>query len=106
MFPEVNIEAIKQDVQSILEIILRSVVNNPEAVKVNCAFSGYRLVFEMHTSAEDIGHVIGRRGELISAVRTVIRAIAGNKKTTIDLDYVTEQENLRPRNEISLSNRS
>lgn len=95
VFPDIQIEEIRDEVQKVVSGILRMVVNEPSEVSVQCVLCNYRLVFELRTSPDDIGHVIGRRGELISAVRTVIKAIGGNKKVTIDLDYATERENLR-----------
>ena len=36
----------------------------------------------------DMGRVIGRRGRVANAIRTIVRAAAVNDETEIDVDFV------------------
>ena len=56
----------------LIEFIARSIVTDPEAVKVTTHESGKLL--ELETADEDRGRVIGRQGRVAKAMRAVLAA--------------------------------
>ena len=74
--------------QAVLEHIVRSVVETPEAVRVVAVADGDDVRLDVHVDRADIGRVIGRRGRVASAIRTVVRAAAANDGRSVTVDFV------------------
>ncbi|MCY3560049.1 MAG: KH domain-containing protein [bacterium] len=74
--------------QAVLEHIVRSVVEAPEAVRVVAVTDGDDVRLDVHVDRADIGRVIGRRGRVAGAIRTVVRAAAVNDGRSVSVDFV------------------
>ena len=74
--------------QAVLEHIVRSVVTTPEAARVVATADGPEVRLDVHVDRADIGRVIGRRGRVAGAIRTVVRAAAVNDGCTVVVDFV------------------
>jgi len=55
---------------------VKALVENPEAVEITEIDEGGDLVYEITVADEDLGRVIGRRGRVANAIRTVAKAAA------------------------------
>lgn len=73
--------------KDLLEVIAKSLVDNPEEVQVTESESENILRLELRVSPEDIGKVIGRQGRIARAIRTLIKAdaVKSNKKVYVDI---------------------
>lgn len=73
--------------KELVEVIAKSLVRDPDAVKVDVVRKSGLDVYELHVAPEDMGKVIGRRGRIAKAMRTVVKAgaIKKNKKVTVDI---------------------
>jgi len=60
----------------LLETLVKALVENPEAVEITEIDEGGDLVYEITVADEDLGRVIGRRGRVANAIRTVAKAAA------------------------------
>ena len=58
----------------LLEYLARSLVDDPDAVRVEEAQEDGALVLRLHVAPDDLGKVIGRGGRIARALRTVVRA--------------------------------
>lgn len=74
--------------RAVLEHIVRSVVEAPEAARVVANADGDDVRLDVHVDRADIGRVIGRRGRVASAIRTVVRAAAVNDGRSVTVDFV------------------
>ena len=74
--------------RAVLEHIVRSVVETPEAARVVAVPDGPDIRLDVHVDRADIGRVIGRRGRVAGAIRTVVRAAAVNDGCTVVVDFV------------------
>lgn len=76
---------------AVLEHIVRSIVDDPDAVRVT-AEPGKRdsVLLEVRVGPGDLGRVIGRRGRTAQSIRTVVRAAAANDDVDVDVDFVDE----------------
>ena len=74
---------------AVLEHIVRSIVDDPDAVRVT-AEPGKRdsVLLEVRVGPGDLGRVIGRRGRTAQSIRTVVRAAATNDDVDVDVDFV------------------
>jgi len=67
-----------------LEHLVRGIVDNPDAVRVNAKPLRRGELLEVRVHPEDLGRVIGRGGRTARALRTVIGALAGSQDVRID----------------------
>lgn len=73
---------------AVTEYLVRELVDDPDAVTVD-AVSGRRgLTLEVAVGPGDMGRVIGRRGRMANAIRTVVRAAASKDGAEVDVDFV------------------
>ena len=62
--------------ERLVEIFARALVEDEGAVRVSRVDHGDAVVIEVDVSPEDRGRLIGRRGQTISALRTIVDAVA------------------------------
>jgi uncharacterized protein len=72
---------------AVLEHIVRSIVDDPEAVRVEGAEGRNRVRLEVRVDAGDLGRVIGRRGRTAQSIRSVVRAAAARDGVEVDVDF-------------------
>jgi uncharacterized protein len=72
----------------LLEFLVRSLVDEPDAVSVETAEEEDATVLELRVADDDAGQVIGRRGRTISALRTVMRAAGASQDRRVLVDLV------------------
>lgn len=67
--------------------IARSLVENPDAVKVNVREDGDTSVIELSVDPVDVGKVIGKQGRIAKAIRTIVKAssVHSDKKYVVDI---------------------
>lgn len=74
--------------QAVCEYVVKQIVDDPDAVNVELSDSdgGYRL--DVTVGDGDMGRVIGKRGRVASAIRTVVRAAGHEDDISIDVEFV------------------
>ena len=65
--------------KDLVEIIAKSLVDNPDEVHVNEIQGEQGLILELRVAPEDMGKVIGKQGRVAKAIRTVVKAAALNE---------------------------
>jgi predicted RNA-binding protein YlqC (UPF0109 family) len=73
--------------QELVETIVKALVKHPDAVVVNVVHKGSLTVYQVHVDPEDMGKVIGRKGRIANAIRTVVKAgaVKGNERAAVDI---------------------
>lgn len=75
--------------QAVLEYIARQIVDDPDSVVVELDEGRRRDVrLSLHVSPDDMGKVIGRRGRVAQAIRTVVRAAGAREGVEVSVDIV------------------
>ena len=64
--------------QAVLEYVVRHIVDDPDSIRVEVEERRRGLELHLNVAPDDMGKVIGRRGRVAQAMRTVVRA-AGAK---------------------------
>ncbi len=74
--------------KEIVEVIARSIVDNPDQVEVSEERGQKSVRIKLSVADEDMGKVIGRQGRIARAIRTVVKAAAtkANKKAILDIE--------------------
>ena len=73
---------------AVLTHVVRSIVDDPDAVAVEETEGRNRLRLEVKVGPGDLGRVIGRRGRTAQSIRTLVRAAAVKDGQEIDVDFV------------------
>ena len=73
--------------KALIEYIARSLVDDPEAVRVREVEGDQATVLELTVSPEDLGKGIGRQGRTARAMRTVLGAasIRAGRRTVLEI---------------------
>lgn len=71
----------------LVEFIAKSLVENPDEVKVNEVEGTQSIIIELKVAEEDMGRVIGKQGRIAKAIRTVVKAAAikDNKRVVVEI---------------------
>lgn len=73
--------------KELVQVIVKSVVDNPSEVHVNEVQGEQSVVLELRVAPEDMGKVIGKQGKVAKAIRTVVKAASLNvdKKIVVEI---------------------
>ena len=73
--------------KDLVEIIAKSLVDNPNEVHVNEVQGEQDLILKLRVAPEDMGKVIGKQGRVAKAIRTVVKAAAlnENQKAVVEI---------------------
>jgi len=74
--------------QQFVEFIVKSLVNNPDAVKIDRRIDEKGVLLELTVDAEDLGRVIGKRGATAQSLRTLLRALGTKNEARYNLKIV------------------
>ena len=75
---------------SVLTHIVRSIVDTPDAVKIEPVEDEGKIVLEVRVADGDLGRVIGRRGRTAQSIRAVVRAAASRDNAEVDVDFLDD----------------
>ena len=62
-----------------IESIAKQLVDHPDSVAVTEVEGEKTTVYELRVNAEDLGKVIGRKGQTAKAIRTIIAAVSAKE---------------------------
>ena len=73
--------------KELVEYVAKSLVDDPDAVKVEVVVEEGGTVIELHV-AEDMGKVIGRNGSVAKALRTLLKVTAARDGESVQLEIL------------------
>ncbi len=62
--------------KDLVEYLARTVVDQPEAIRVEERKGREGVVYYVETAPEDKGRIIGRQGRVIESIRSILRSFA------------------------------
>ena len=71
----------------LVKLIAQSLVDDPEQVDVQQVEGDDFITIELRVAQEDMGKVIGKKGRIAKAIRTVVKAasLKEKKKVTVEI---------------------
>jgi len=76
-------------VKNVVEYIVSHIVEDTKSVKVDVADSDdENVTIEVRTAPEDMGRVIGKRGRVARAIRTVAQAAADEEGLQSTIEFI------------------
>lgn len=74
--------------QAVLTYLVQQVVDDPEAVNISVSEGRRGPSLDVTVGPGDMGRVIGKRGRIAQAIRTVVRAAAVKDGVQVDIEFV------------------
>lgn len=73
---------------AVLDYVVRQLVADPDAVTIELDETGRRPALNVRVGQGDMGRVIGKRGHVAQAIRTVTRAAASRDGLELDIEFL------------------
>lgn len=71
-----------------LELIIKSLVTDTEAVSINEVAGERSIVMEVKVAEADMGKVIGKQGRIAKAIREIVRAVAAKEQKKVTVEFI------------------
>ena len=75
--------------KELVEIIVKALVDSPEAVVIKETQGESVVILEIKVGTEDVGKIIGKEGRIANAIRTVVKAAATKQRKKVTVEIVT-----------------
>ncbi len=74
--------------KDILELIIKNLVTDTDAVSINEITGEKSIVIEVKVAEADMGKVIGKQGRIAKAIREIIRAVASKEQKRVTVEFI------------------
>jgi len=74
--------------RELVEFIAKSIVNAPDDVQVTEEEDEHGIILKLQVADDDKGRVIGKRGRIAEAMRTLVRVKAAKAGTRATLEII------------------
>lgn len=78
--------------KDLAEYIVKSLADHPEKVELEEREEDDTVLIELRISSDDIGKIIGKSGNTINAIRTVLQTAASSYRKRAKLEVVGQGE--------------
>ena len=78
-----------------LEMIIKTIVNNPNDVKIERTVDEMGVLLTLRINPEDMGNVIGRQGQTAKAIRTLLKIVGAKNQARVNLKIVEPEGSTR-----------
>ena len=85
-----------QSDQEFLEHVVKSLVDNPDSVKVDRVVDEMGVLLTLDVHPEDMGKIIGRSGNTAKAIRTLLRVVGMKNNARVNLKINEPEGSTRP----------
>jgi uncharacterized protein len=75
--------------KALVEYLVRSLADHPDQAFLAQHETDDTILLELQMSPEDIGKIIGKNGNTINAIRTILQAAASSQKKRVKLEVVS-----------------
>ncbi|MFC1908824.1 KH domain-containing protein [Chloroflexota bacterium] len=74
--------------KDLVEYIAKSIVNEPDEVKVEEETNEEGILLKLQVADDDKGRIIGKQGQIAQAMRTLLRVKAAKAATRVRLEIL------------------
>lgn len=74
--------------RELIEYVARSLVDHPEEIRLTEVAEEGVTVYQLHVAPSDLGKIIGRRGRVARAMRTLLKvaSIQNHTRSVLEID--------------------
>jgi predicted RNA-binding protein YlqC (UPF0109 family) len=76
----------------LVKFIAEALVDHPEAVQVTGSQDEMGYLIRLQVASEDMGKVIGRKGRIAKAIRTVVKAASSKNNQKVNVQIISDDE--------------
>ncbi len=85
----------KVNYEQLVSELIKPLVSRPEEVKVVTAGEKGNVIYlKAIVHQDDLGRIIGRKGRVANAIRTIAYVAAAREKRQIEIDLVSNEEDI------------
>lgn len=77
--------------QAYLEYVVQGLAQYPDEVSVTPVERGGQTVYELRLNPEDVGRIIGKQGQTINAIRSLLQAGSARRGLRCSLEIVEDR---------------
>jgi len=74
--------------KAVLLFLARHLVDDPDAIVIDTGETRHGIKLSLRVASDDMGKVIGRRGRVAQAIRSVVRAAGAREGVEVSVDIV------------------
>ena len=74
--------------KELVEYMVKSLVDHPDQVEIREIEGEKSTILELRVTKEDIGKVIGKHGQNVRAIRTILSAVSGKTRKRVVLEVL------------------
>lgn len=74
--------------KELVEYLATSLVDHPDAVRVEESENNQKLHYALSVKQEDLGKIIGKKGRTVKAMRVLISALASMQHRQVGLEVI------------------
>lgn len=74
--------------KELVEYLVKSLVDHPEQIVLTETRKDSGITLELSVASDDLGKIIGKHGNTINSIRSVLQAAASSKKQRAKLDVL------------------
>jgi uncharacterized protein len=71
-----------------IEYLIKNLVDHPDSVSVSCCEEDKAILIEVRVGSNDIGKVVGRKGSIIKALRTISTMVCARLGRRVRLELI------------------
>lgn len=87
--------------QEFLELVVKSIVANPNDVKIERTLDERGVLLTLHLNQADMGYVIGKQGQTARSIRTLLKIVGAQNNARVNLKIHEPEGSTRGRREES-----
>ncbi|MEK7481738.1 MAG: KH domain-containing protein [Patescibacteria group bacterium] len=91
----------EQKDQKFLEFVVKSIVSNPDDVKVERKVDEMGVLLTLHVNPVDMAQVIGRKGATAQSVRSLLKIVGIKNNARVNLKIAEPEGSTRGRASVS-----
>lgn len=72
----------------ILKKIVESLVDDKDSISIKKTENGDHVRFDVTVASDEMGKIIGRRGKIAQAIRTLMKPVASKEHKTVEVEFL------------------
>ncbi len=74
--------------QELIEFLVKSIVEDKDAVNIQMSKEDNCTLYTVKVSSNDIGHVVGKGGNVAQSIRTIAKSVNPRQRVRIKFDTI------------------
>lgn len=74
--------------QELIEFLVKSIVEDKDAVNIQMSKEDNCTLYTVKVSSNDIGHVIGKGGNVAQSIRTIVKSVNPRQRVRIKFNTI------------------